>query len=210
MTSLDVQKIEEIPIPVQTLTLLIHKRRKPKWEKALLEKLTIATTEGTPNSLKLKVEIETTNTAKKKSITTLVDSRATGEFIDRQYAKSCWFNLIKLTRPILVYNVDGSPNKASSVTEAVMNAPYFLSFSFPLLPTYRTLSLLFPFSLHHPWTSLCLPFASWLLYLDMTHYDSFFESYLFLDLQTSDDSFYESSLYLAYDSYGLWLTCSYY
>ena len=71
------------------------------------EKLTIATTEGTPNSLSLKVEIKTTDTAEKRSITALVDSRATGKFIDRQYAKSCQFDLIKLTQPILVYNVDG-------------------------------------------------------------------------------------------------------
>ena len=83
--------------------------------------------------------------------------------------------------------------------------PYFLSFSFPfpLLQTHRTPLLLFPSPLCHPRTSICLPSALWLLYLDMTHYDSFNESYLLLDLQTSDDSLYESSLYLAHDSYRL-------
>ena len=55
----------------------------------------------------------------KRSITALVDSRATGEFIDRQYAKSCQFDLIKLTQPIPVYNMDGSPNEAGSITEAI-------------------------------------------------------------------------------------------
>ena len=70
-----------------------------------------------------------------------------------------------------------------------------------VVSTINTCPLTIP--LHCPWTSLCLPFASWLLYLDMTHYDSFYESYLFLDLQTSNDSFYESSLYLAHESYGL-------
>ena len=118
-TSLDVQKTEEIPIPVQAPNLSIPKKRKPKWEKALPEKLTIATAEGTPNSLSLKVEIETTDTAEKRSITALVDSGATGKFIDRQYAKSCRFDLIKLTQPIPVYNVDGSPKEAGSITEAV-------------------------------------------------------------------------------------------
>ena len=118
-TSLDVQKTEEIPIPIQIPTPSIPKRRKPKWEKALPEKLTIATAEGTPNSLSLKMEIETTDTVEKRSITALVDSGATGKFIDRQYAKSCQFDLIKLTQPIPVYNVDGSPNKAGSITEAV-------------------------------------------------------------------------------------------
>ena len=79
------------------------------------EKLTIAIVEGTPNSLNLKMEIETTDTAENA----LVDSGATGKFIDRQYAKSCRFNLIKLTQPIPVYNVDGSPNEAGSIMEAV-------------------------------------------------------------------------------------------
>ena len=102
----------------------------------MLEKLTIATMEGTPNSLKLKVEIKTTNMAKKKSITALVDSGATGKFIDRQYAKSCQFSLIKLTQPILVYNVDGSPNKASSIREAV--------------------SLLLHYKNHSEWTTFCV------------------------------------------------------
>ena len=115
----DVQKLEELPYPVLTPTPLPPKKQKPKWEKALPEKFTISTTEGTPNSLNLKVKVETTDTAEKKSITALVDSGATGEFIDRQYAKSCRFNLLKLTQPIPVYNVDGSPNEAGSITEAV-------------------------------------------------------------------------------------------
>ena len=85
--------------------------------------------------------------------------------------------------------------------------PYFLSFSLSLC--FKP-SLLFSFPLCCPQTSICLPFALWLLYLDMTHYDSFNKSYLLLDLWTSDDSLYESSLYLAHNSYRLWLTCSYY
>ena len=55
----------------------------------------------------------------KKLVTTLVDSGATGEFIDQDYAKSCQFNLVKLTQPIPVYNVDGTPNEAGSITEVV-------------------------------------------------------------------------------------------
>ena len=102
MFPLDVQKLEELPTPVLTPIPSPPKKQKPKCEKALPEKFTIVTTEGTPNSLNLKVEIKTTNTAEKKSITALVDSGATGEFIDRQYAKSCQFNLLKLTQPIPV------------------------------------------------------------------------------------------------------------
>ena len=110
---LDMQKTEEILISIMTST------PKLKWEKILPEKFIIATTEVTPDSLKLKVEIETTDTAEKRSITALVDSGATGEFIDRQYAKSCQLNLMKLTQLIPVYNVDGTPNKAGLITEVV-------------------------------------------------------------------------------------------
>ena len=74
---------------------------------------------GESNSLKLKVELETMDTSERKSINSLVDSGANGEFIDWEYAKSCWFNLLKLTTPILVYNIDGTPNEAGSITGAV-------------------------------------------------------------------------------------------
>ena len=104
---------------ISTPTLSVPKVWKPKWEKALLEKFIITTTEVTPNSLKLKVEIKTTDTVEKRSITTLIDSGATGEFIDREYAKSCQLNLMKLTQPIPVYNVDGTPNEAGSIMEVV-------------------------------------------------------------------------------------------
>ena len=52
-------------------------------------------------------------------MTALLDSSATGECIDRDYAKSCQFNLIKLTQLIPVYNIDRSPNEAGSITEVV-------------------------------------------------------------------------------------------
>ena len=74
---------------------------------------------GESNSLKLKVELETTDTSERKSVNSLVDSGANGEFINQEYAKSCRFNLLKLTTPIPVYNIDGTPNEAGSITEAV-------------------------------------------------------------------------------------------
>ena len=117
-TSSDVQKIEETPAPFSTPTPLLPKVRKPKWEKGLPEKFIIAAMEGTPNSLKFKMQVEI-DTAEKRSITALVDSGATGEFIDRQYAKSCQFKLMKLTQPILVYNIDGYPNEAGLIIEVV-------------------------------------------------------------------------------------------
>ena len=70
-------------------------------------------------SLNLEVEIETTNTADKKSIIALLDSGCTGVCIDWEYAKSEWFNLKKLSQPIPVYNVDGTLNSDGSITEVV-------------------------------------------------------------------------------------------
>ena len=105
-----------ISIPIPTLPL---RTRKPKWEKVLPKSYIIAAMEENLTSLKLKVEIETTDTAETKYVTALLDSSMTGECIDRDYARSCWFNLIKLTQPILVYNVDRSPNEAGSITEVV-------------------------------------------------------------------------------------------
>lgn len=85
----DVQNSETIPILTPVLTVLIPKVRKLKWEKALPASYTIATTEGSPTLLKVKVEIETINTVEKKLVTSLIDSDATGKFIDRHYTKSC-------------------------------------------------------------------------------------------------------------------------
>jgi hypothetical protein len=82
-------------------------------------KFVIAVTKENPTSLKLKVEIETTDTAEKKSISALVDCGATGEFIDRHYTKSSCFNLIKLAHLIPVYNIDGTLNEAGSIMEVV-------------------------------------------------------------------------------------------
>ena len=65
-TLLDVQKPEETPSPVlnplPVLTLRIHR---PKWQKTLLKALTITAAEEVSTSLRLKVEIETTDTAEK-------------------------------------------------------------------------------------------------------------------------------------------------
>ena len=133
----DVQKLEKtINLPLTpAATPMIPRIWKPKWEKALPEKYTILAT-GESNSLKLKVELETTDTLERKSVNSLVDSGATGEFIDHDYAKSCQFNLLKLTCLILVYNIDGSPNEAGSITEAV--------------------SLILRYKNHSEWTTFCV------------------------------------------------------
>src|SRR5271154_4424000 len=92
---------------------------RPKLERPLPSKFVIAAMDGNSTSLKLKVALETTDTAEVKSVNVLVDCGATGEFIDRHYAESCGLRLLKLSKPIPVYNVDGTPNEAGFVTEVV-------------------------------------------------------------------------------------------
>jgi hypothetical protein len=113
-------KKPETPLISALVTDFCAKDCCPKWERLLLKKFTVAVMEGNPTSLKLKVEIETMDTAERSSVTVLVDSGATREFIDRHYAKSSCFNLIKLTQPIPVYNINGTLNEAGSITEVVM------------------------------------------------------------------------------------------
>ena len=78
----DVQTPKEV-IPVSVpVSVPILKIQKSRWEKALPKQYVIATTEQSLTSLKLKVEIETMDTSEQNSITCLVDSGATSEFID--------------------------------------------------------------------------------------------------------------------------------
>jgi len=115
--SIDVQNpVSENPIVVLTE---VARNRHPKWERRLQSKPVIALAEDGLTSLKLKVELGTTDTGEVKSVNSFIDSRATREFIDRHYSKSNQLHTQKLSEPIPVYNVDGTLNKAGSITEVV-------------------------------------------------------------------------------------------
>ena len=70
-------------------------------------------------SLVIKVEIQTTDIAEVKSGPVLVDCRATSKFMDRNYVERNRLTTWKLRHAIPVFNVDGSPNEAGSITEIV-------------------------------------------------------------------------------------------
>ena len=72
-----------------------------------------------PKSLVIKVEIQTTDTAEVKSGPMLIDCRATGQFMDHDYVEWNRLTTWKLQCAIPVFNVDGSPNEAGSITEIV-------------------------------------------------------------------------------------------
>ena len=71
-----VEQVKDIPNPELT-----HQFR-PCWERRLPSRLVIASMEDKLRSLKLKVSIKTTDMAEVKSMNSLVDLGATGNFID--------------------------------------------------------------------------------------------------------------------------------
>jgi hypothetical protein len=99
--------------PIQTPS----KRRK-RWERRLPGSYTVAATPGA-NSLSLKVEIQTTDTADVKGVSALLDSGATGLFIDSEFVRENRIATRTLTRPIALYNVDGTANEAGAIREVV-------------------------------------------------------------------------------------------
>ena len=89
-----------------------------QWERHLPKQYVVAATPG-PKSLVIKVEIKTTDTAEVKSGPALIDCGATSQFMDHDYVEWNRLTTQKLQRAIPVFNVDGSPNEAGSITEIV-------------------------------------------------------------------------------------------
>jgi len=59
------------------------------------------------------------DTSELHSVKALLDCRATGSFIDRDFVRSKGMNTQTLSQNISVFNVDGSPNEAGQITEVV-------------------------------------------------------------------------------------------
>jgi len=93
--------------------------RKPKWERRLPKLLSISALDTQGTFLLLPVEIGTTDTSKLYSVKALLDSRATGSFIDRDFVHLKGINTWALSRNILVFNVDSSPNEAGQISEVI-------------------------------------------------------------------------------------------
>ncbi|KAG5716918.1 hypothetical protein E4T56_gene8518 [Termitomyces sp. T112] len=92
--------------------------RIPAWERCLPHCYVVASTPST-NSLKLQVEIETTDTQQIQSVVALLDSGATGLFLDTDYVQQHRLTTCPLSCPIPVYNVDGMLNEAGSIHSVV-------------------------------------------------------------------------------------------
>jgi len=77
----------------------------------------------------LPIEVSTTDTSKVHSIKALLDSGAMGNFIDQDLVRTKGINTRSISRPILVYNVDGSSNEAGQISEVVDIVPCYKTHS---------------------------------------------------------------------------------
>jgi len=93
--------------------------RKPKWEKRLPKRLSVNTLNAHGMSIILPIEVSTTDTSEVHSVKALLDFGVIGNFIDQDFVRTKGINTWSISRPILVYNVDGSPNEAGQISEVV-------------------------------------------------------------------------------------------
>src|SRR5713226_9469990 len=67
----------------------------------------------------MKIQIETVDTKERLEVDVLLDSGATGLYVDKEFVKMNQLNTRKLHTPIPVYNVDGTQNKQGSISEVI-------------------------------------------------------------------------------------------
>lgn len=88
------------------------------WEKRLPCKYVVASAPST-NFLRLEVEIETTDTQQTHQVVALLNSGATGLFLDAKFVRRQGLTTRPLTKSIPVFNIDGTPNKAGAISSVV-------------------------------------------------------------------------------------------
>jgi len=92
---------------------------KPKWKRRLPKLFSVSALDARETSLLLLVKIGTTDTSELHSVKALLDSRATGSFINRDFICSKGINTRTLSHNIPVFNVDGSSNEAGQISEVI-------------------------------------------------------------------------------------------
>ena len=92
---------------------------RPKWEKRLPRRLSANTLDAHRTSIVLPIEISTTDTSEVYSVKALLDSGATGNFIDKDFVCMKGISTRSISHPIPVFKVNGSPNEAGQISEVV-------------------------------------------------------------------------------------------
>ena len=93
--------------------------RRTKWERRLGPKLVISSLDEGPNCLMIPAQLKTMDTMELAATEAMVDTGATSDFIDQDFVDRSKLPTRKLLQPILVYNVDGTPNEAGSIDKVV-------------------------------------------------------------------------------------------
>jgi len=112
------EPIDAPPLSPSTLDRTAQPR-KPKWEKRLPKQLSINILDTRRMLIILPIEVSTTDTSKVHFVKALLDSGATSNFVDRDFVQTKGINTQSISRPILVYNVNGFPNEAGQISEVV-------------------------------------------------------------------------------------------
>jgi len=82
-------------------------------------KLIIRSLELNPKSIMLLIHLKTTDTMEESSTEAMVDTGATGDFIDQDFITQAKLPTRNLFQPILGYNVDRTLNEAGSIHKVV-------------------------------------------------------------------------------------------
>jgi len=69
----------------------------------------------------------------------LLDSRAMGNFIDRDFVRTKGINTWSISHPILVYNMDSSPNEAGQISKVIDIVLHYKTHSERMLLTVSSL-----------------------------------------------------------------------
>ena len=101
-----------LPVHSTLGTLSIRQR------KSLPHVYQLAATAGT-QKLEILVELQSPDNGTVVSRKALLDTGASGMFLDKEFVKEQHFPTVKLPKPIQVLNIDGSPNLAGAITHVV-------------------------------------------------------------------------------------------
>ena len=74
---------------------------------------------NSPHSLNIQVKLTSLTSLTSISMSVLLDSGATGMFINQSFVQKHQLETTPLSQPVLVHNIDGSLNENGSVTEEV-------------------------------------------------------------------------------------------
>ena len=114
---------EEAPLPTESVPLLMPpdlcKTHWPKWERCLGPKLVICSLEKGPNCIMVHIHLRTTDTMEASSTECMVDTGATGDFIDQDFVTNNKLLICKLSEPNPVHNLDSTLNEAGSIRKVV-------------------------------------------------------------------------------------------